>query len=148
MIDRRELHKLIDSLPDDALESAQTYLRNIQVWPPKPPEDPPEVVEHRKKLEAARDKFLAHRSGTSYGAIDGKNKIDASYGESEWNHDRGEDKIRTFRVHQDFPLEITEGFQTKNDGHVLNLQVAHLRARQGRGTPTGVSGGIEEYACR
>lgn len=117
MVDRTELHKLVDSLPDSAFESAQTYLRNIQLWPPKPPEYLPEVVEHRKKLEAARDRFLAHRSGTW--VIDRNNKTDASYGESEWNRDTGEFTVRTFRVHQDFPLEITERFQTKDDGHTL-----------------------------
>jgi hypothetical protein len=118
MIDRRELHQLVDSLPDGALESAQTYLRNIQVWPPKPPEYPPEVVERRKKLEAARDKFLAHGSDTSYWAI-GNNKTTASCGASEWNRETGEYTIKTFRGHQDFPLEITERFQTKDDGHTL-----------------------------
>lgn len=119
MTDRRELHKLVDSLPDGAFESAQTYLRNIQVWPPKPREYPPEVAEHRKKLETARDKFLAHRSGTSFWAIDGNNKTSASCGESEWNRDTDEYTVKTFRVHQDFPLEITERFQTKDDGHAL-----------------------------
>jgi hypothetical protein len=119
MVDRRELHKLVDSLPDGAFESAQTYLRNIQVWPPKPVEYPPEVVADRKKLDAARDKFLAHRSGTSYWAVDRNNKTSASYGESEWNRDTGEYTVKTFRVHQDFPLEITERFQTKDDTHTL-----------------------------
>jgi len=37
MADRKKLHALVDSLPEGALESAQTYLKAIQTWPPKPP---------------------------------------------------------------------------------------------------------------
>ena len=58
MADREHLHALVDSLPEGALESAQTYLQAIQIWPPKEPEYPPEVEQHRKELEAKRDKFL------------------------------------------------------------------------------------------
>src|SRR5437667_12051014 len=58
MADREHLRALVDSLPEGALESAQAYLKAIQIWPPKEPEYPPEVEQHRKELEAKRDKFL------------------------------------------------------------------------------------------
>ncbi len=43
MADREHLRALVDSLPEGALESAQAYLKAIQIWPPKEPEYPPEV---------------------------------------------------------------------------------------------------------
>ena len=73
MADREHLHALVDSLPEGALESAQTYLKAIQIWPPKEPEYPPEVEQHRKELQAKRDKFLKDLQA-GRGAIDSKNK--------------------------------------------------------------------------
>ncbi|PYX02765.1 MAG: hypothetical protein DMG85_20980 [Acidobacteria bacterium] len=83
MADREHLHALVDSLPEGALESAQTYLKAIQIWPPKEPEYPPEVEQHRKELEAKRDKFLKGPASGTW-AI-GKNKSHASYGTNEHN---------------------------------------------------------------
>jgi len=34
MADREQLRALVDSLPEGALESAQAYLKAIQIWPP------------------------------------------------------------------------------------------------------------------
>ena len=45
MADREELHALVDSLPDGALQSAAKYLNALQTWPPKKPEYPPEVAQ-------------------------------------------------------------------------------------------------------
>ena len=118
MADREHLHALVDSLPEGALESAQTYLQAIQIWPPKEPEYPPEVQQHRKELEAKRDKFLkGHASGTW--AIDRKNKSHASFGTSEHNWERGEYTIRTFHVYYDFPMEITERIRLKDEDQTL-----------------------------
>src|SRR6266550_8932113 len=88
MADREHLHALVDSLPEGALESAQTYLQAIQIWPPKEPEYPPEVEQHRKELEAKRDKFLKRPASGTW-AI-GKNKSHGSYGTSEHNWETGE----------------------------------------------------------
>ena len=58
MAGREQLHALLDSLPEGALESAQTYLTAIQAWPPKRPVQRPEVEAFRKDLEQKRQKFL------------------------------------------------------------------------------------------
>ena len=117
MTDREDLHALVDSLPEGALESAQTYLQAIQIWPPKEPEYPPEVEQHRKELEAKRDKFLKGPASGTW-AI-GKNKSHASYGTNEHNWETNEYTIRTFRVHYDFPMEITERMRLKDDDQTL-----------------------------
>jgi hypothetical protein len=118
MADREHLHALVDSLPVGALESAHTYLNAIQIWPPKKPEYPPEVEQHRKELEAKRDKFLKGRASGTW-AIDRKNKSHASFSTSEPNWETGEYIIRTFRVHHDFPMEITERIRMNDDDQTL-----------------------------
>ena len=37
---RDELHRLVDTLPEAALEPAEKALQHFQIWPPQPP---PEV---------------------------------------------------------------------------------------------------------
>ncbi|PYS38834.1 MAG: hypothetical protein DMG14_16215 [Acidobacteria bacterium] len=44
---REELHKLIDTMPEGAIEAAHRMLSNLQVWPPAPP---PGVEEMRKDM--------------------------------------------------------------------------------------------------
>jgi hypothetical protein len=36
MQNREALHKLLDTLPEDALEATERVLQNYQIWPPKP----------------------------------------------------------------------------------------------------------------
>jgi len=38
MNDRKQLHALVDSLPERALDSAEKYLQAIQTWPRKEPD--------------------------------------------------------------------------------------------------------------
>jgi hypothetical protein len=92
-------------------------LKRFQIWPPKEPEYPPEVEQHRKELEAKRDKSLKGPASGTW-AI-GKNKSHASFGASEYNWETGEYTIRTFRVHHDFPMEIIERIRLKDDDQTL-----------------------------
>jgi hypothetical protein len=50
MSDREHLHELVDSLPEGALESAQTYLKAIQMWPPERLERRPESMRSLTKF--------------------------------------------------------------------------------------------------
>ena len=70
--------------------------------------------QHRKELEAKRDKFLKGPASGTW-AIDSKNKSHASFGTGEHNWETGEYTIRTFHVHYDFPMEITERIRLKYD---------------------------------
>ena len=121
MAGREHLHALVDSLPEGALESAQTYLTAIQIWPPKKPELPPDVKQRRTELEAKRDKFLKGGASGTW-AIDGNNKSHVSFGTSEPNWETGEYTIRTFRIHHDFPMEITERLRPKDDYKTLEYE--------------------------
>lgn len=132
MAGREQLHALVDSLPDGALESAQTYLKAIQTWPPKRPEPRPEVEKFRKDLEEKRQKFLGS-SGTGAWAIDRNNKTTGSFGDSEHNWETGELTLRTFRVHHDFPMEITERHRMKDNDETLEYEfhIKGLRKEHG-----------------
>src|SRR5262245_51439248 len=39
MQSREGLHKLVDSMPEAAIETAHQFLLALQVWPPRPPVD-------------------------------------------------------------------------------------------------------------
>jgi hypothetical protein len=118
MADREYLHAPVDSLPEGALESAQTYLKAIQIWPPEIPESRPEIEQLRNELKAKRDKFLKSRASGMW-AIDRKEKSHASYATSEHNWETAEYTIRTFRVHYDFSMEITERIRLLDDDQTL-----------------------------
>jgi len=121
MAGREHLHTLADSLPKGALECAQTYFEAIQTWPPRPPDQRPEVRKFRKELEQKRQEFL-RAGGTGAWAIDRNNKSTGSFGESEQNGKTGELTTRTFGVHHDFPMEITERLRTKDDDETLEYE--------------------------
>ena len=55
MLSRESLHKLIDTLPDGALESIERVLNNYQWWPPKPPV---EVEKMRQRVEERFQKSM------------------------------------------------------------------------------------------
>ena len=122
MVGREEMHALVDSLPEEALECAHAYLKGIQTWPPKRHEPRPEVEKARRELEQKRDRFLK-RSGSGSNvevwSVDRNNKTHASCGSSEHNWETGEMTVKTFRVHYDFPMEITERFRMKDDDKTL-----------------------------
>src|SRR5207249_10493754 len=65
MTTRDELHKLVDSLSEGAMEAAHRVLTNLQVWPPPPP---PDVQEMRKRMEVRRlEMRQGQRPGTTAG---------------------------------------------------------------------------------
>src|SRR5262245_25279679 len=81
MRNREELHRLIDSMPDGALEAAHRSLTHLQVWPPTPP---PTVEDWRKethKRTEERQTELRQRQRPGTIALFG--------GTSNYNPDRG-----------------------------------------------------------
>src|ERR1700675_1948770 len=121
MPDREQLHALVDSLPEGALESAQAYLKAIQTWPPKRPFQRPELEKVRKELEQKQQKFL-RGGGTGGWAIDRNNKTTGSFSDSEHNWETGEMTERAFRVHHGFPMEITLRLRIKDDDETLEYE--------------------------
>ena len=48
-----------------------------------------------------------------------KNKTIGSFGDIKHNWETGEMTLRTFRVHNDFPMEITERLRMKDKDEIL-----------------------------
>lgn len=69
MSNRDTLHRLVDMLPELALERTERVLTNYQTWPPEPPADVQRMHEEvRKRFEgSARE----HASKTGRGLITG-----------------------------------------------------------------------------
>ena len=73
-----------------------------------------------KELEDKRQKFLrGGGTGPGYLALDRSNKTTGSFSDSEFNRETVETTLRTFRVHHDFPLEITERLRMKDNDETL-----------------------------
>lgn len=111
----------MDSLPEAAQESAEAYLKAIQTWPRKCPERSPEVEKFREELVQRRQKFL-RGGGTGTWGVDRKNKTTGSFGDTEHNWETGEMTLRTFRVHHDFPMEITERLRMKEKDEIFEYE--------------------------
>ncbi len=64
---REELHTLIDTMSDAAINAAHRLLTNMQTWPPTPP---PTVEEMRKRMDdylTRRQQEMKQRFGTVSG---------------------------------------------------------------------------------
>src|SRR6478752_6951960 len=86
---REELHKLVDSLPEAAVDPAHTMLSRMQVWPPPPP---PSVEKMRKRMEERLEMRQGQKPGTLAGFISG-GRYDATKGSGSssfnyWDGDR------------------------------------------------------------
>jgi hypothetical protein len=110
MQSREELHKLVDTLPEDAVEAAERVLRNFQVWPPVPP-DP---VNLRKRMEERRLEMTQKlKPGTigGFGVSSGYDPTRGS-GSSSFNYWDGDTFVaETRRHHQGHELTIIERLQ-------------------------------------
>ena len=109
---REELHRLIDSLPEGAMESADRVLSSLQVWPPPGLPDMETMRKrHEQHREEVRNRMLAQqRPGTvsGFGGGGGYNPKtgSGSYGMSHWEGDTF--IVQTYRQHQGQELMVIE----------------------------------------
>ncbi len=105
---REELHKLVDSMPEGALEAAHHVLTNLQVWPPPPP---PDVQEMRKRMEVRRlETRLRQKPGTTAG-FGGTGAYDPAKGAGGFSFQYWEDDTfvqETLRNHKGHELTVVE----------------------------------------
>jgi hypothetical protein len=118
MPNRESLHKLIDSLPEAALESAQRVLQNYQAWPPEPPIDVEKTRNRVDELFRKRGEqraaltgtgFAGARSGGSIFKPDGDGMASMSTTEGQTSVKL---EIQVFRGHR---LEIEERLRVSAD---------------------------------
>jgi hypothetical protein len=74
---REELHKLIDSLPEGAIEAAHRSLSHLQVWPPPPP---PGAEEMRQRMQERRMEVMKRQRPGTIAGFGGSSHYDPDKG--------------------------------------------------------------------
>jgi len=131
-----DLHKLIDSLPEGAIEGAHRMLTNMQMWPPPPP---PTAEEMRKRMEEQRMRMrrkMEERSPAQPGTISGfggHGSYDpttgfASNGMSYWEGDTF--VAQTYRRHYGHELVVVERFRVEGQRLVYKHEVSGPRGKR------------------
>src|SRR5262245_46500286 len=107
MQSREDLHKLVDSLPEPAIEAANRFLSTLQVWPPRPPKDADKKITMIETRTAAGTK-------AGFSRWDGETYVVGTY-----RHVRGHE------------LEIVESIRVQGE----HLTVVANRVACGGGDP-------------
>ena len=121
---REHLHKLIDSLPEEAIEAASQALSHLQVWPPPLP---PQIEELRqgceKRLKELEDAQVGEIGGMAFGGGTMKLPQDPTTplksGYWTFDHEDGETLVVETRRYKDgHELAIVERIRIQ-DGHLI-----------------------------
>lgn len=105
---REELHKLVDAMPEGAMDAAHRMLIHLQVWPPPAPPGPEEM---RQRLKERRTQAMqAQKPGTIAGSGGGGNYDPAKgVGYSSFSHWEDDWYVHeVFRRHHGHALSIVE----------------------------------------
>lgn len=123
---REDLHSLIDSLPDGAMDSAAGMLRNIQVWPPPQQQVPPRIAELQQRMQdlirERRTPGIGGGGGTSSFASGPAGSVQSghfSFSRSE----EGTLVFETHRFHQGHEVTLVERLRSSDDGKNLSYSV-------------------------
>jgi hypothetical protein len=109
---REELHALIDTMPDGAIDAAHRVLTNMQTWPPTPPRGVQEMREqmHQRMEDRRREVMQRQKPGTIAG-FGGSSNYDPDKGvaSSSFNHwDNDTFVHETFRRFKGHELMVIE----------------------------------------
>src|ERR1700730_7554442 len=117
---REELHRLVDTLPEAALEPAEKALQHFQIWPRLPP---PEVERmqrehHERMLRSMRPGTVGTSGGGGSYSVGTGGQIE----NGRFSFTRSEEKtsvIETHHFHQGHEITITERLRMDDDGKML-----------------------------
>ena len=131
---RSDLHLLIDSLPEGALDAVRRMLEHFQTWPPQ---QPPEVERMRQIEEQQKERMRRRlmRPGMSGGGGGGSFSLATGYGHSSHTHWEEDtvvhDSCHLFKGHE---IAVTERVGFANDGKAIRYACE----------VKGPSGGLDE----
>ena len=125
---REELHKLIDSMPEGAMEAAHRSLTQLQVWPPTPS---PTVEEWRnqtrKRMEERRTEWKQRqRPGTVAGFGGGSNyNPDTGVGSSSFHYWETDTFVaETLRRHKGHEVTVIERIRLDGDHLIYKHEIS------------------------
>jgi len=137
MSNRESLHKLIDTLPEAALESAEGVLQNYQTWPPKPPIDVEKMRKRVHELIRKRGEERAAQTGAgviTVGFSRSHQKPDGDFAASMSTADGPAHVNFEIRIFRGYRLELEERLRLSEDKKslVYSQQIKGPEGKEGR----------------
>ena len=115
---REELHRLVDTLPEAALDNARQMLERMQVWPPPSPPGWEQMLAARRRHMERADAALRPGTSGGRGAIGGLSlKGDGHQSSTHWEDQTA--VTQTWRYHKGHELNIVEKLRLDQDGKAL-----------------------------
>src|ERR1051326_599857 len=109
---REELHTLVDSLPEGAIDAAHRLLTNMQTWPPPLPPGVEEMRQQmRQRMEDRKREVMQRQKPGTIAAFGGSSNYDPDKGvaSSSFNHwDNGMYVQESFRRYKGHELMVIE----------------------------------------
>jgi len=112
MPSREELHTLVDTLPDGAIDAAHRTLSQLQVWPPTPPPGVQEMREQmRQRMEERRLGAIQRQKPGTIGGFGGHGRYDPDRGSASSSFSHWDDDTfvtETLRRHKGHEFTVVE----------------------------------------
>ncbi|SRR6266705_5234213 len=125
---REQLHALIESMPEGAMEGAHRMLLNLQVWPPPPPRGVEQMREQmRKRMEERRLEMMQRQRPGTVGAFGAHSNYDPSKGagSSSFGYWDGDTYVQeTYRRHHGHELTVIERIRVEGQRFVYKHEVS------------------------
>jgi hypothetical protein len=121
MPSREELHTLVESLPEGAIDSAHRVLSQLQVWPPTPPPGVEEMRQRmRQRMEGRRLEAIQRQKPGTIAGFGGSGSYDPDRGSASSSFRHWDDDTfvtETLRRHKGHEFTVVE--RVRLDGRHL-----------------------------
>ena len=117
---REELHRLVDTLPEAALEPAEKALQHFQLWPRQPPPDVERMQrEHQERMRRSMQPGTSSTGGGggSYSVGSGGRIQNGRFGFTRWEEKTA--VVETHNFHEGHEITVTERMRMDDDGKKL-----------------------------
>jgi hypothetical protein len=112
MQSREDLHKLVDSLPEGAIEAAHRTLSHLQIWPPAPPADIQEMRQRmRQRMDDRRREVMQRQRPGMIAGFGGSGNYDPDRGSASSSFSHWDDDTfvaETLRRHKGHEYTVVE----------------------------------------
>jgi hypothetical protein len=122
MSNRETLHRLIDTLPEASLETAERVLRNYQTWPPQPPADLEKFKRRVQERFEQSQRQTAERTGRGGigGFVGGSRSTPEGDGSASMMGWEGETLVQVeMRIFKGHKMELEERFRLSDDRQAI-----------------------------